>query len=97
MLKTHVVYKALSYEPKILLVDRHLVLCLLLFCICISAISFSLLVVALSFIYFVIGYYCLYVMAKKDIKMRQIYMRYIKYKAYYVAQAHALDENRIKY
>ena len=97
MFNKHVIYKALIYEPKVLFVDRHLVLCLLLFCVCISAISFSLLAVSLCVIYFVCGYYCLYLMGKKDIKLRQVYMRYIKYKAYYRAQAHALDENRIKY
>ncbi len=66
--------------------------------------SFALVFTALSFIAFVYGLFlwliCLYFlrkMAKSDPKMRDVYIRHIKYAAWYPAKSSPLRENKKDY
>lgn len=93
----HRVYKALILNHHILGTDRELFLMLTLICVSLALITVSMLVTFCSLGFFILCFSILRLMGSYDLKLRQVYLRFIKYKTFYKAQAHGLEDNLIEY
>src|SRR5574344_665687 len=96
-MKKHKIHHSLLRTQTFLGCDRHL--CMLLFFICtvLGIFSFSVIGVFISASISSIGFFFLSNMAKKDLKIRTLYLRNRKYKSFYSAQGYIYSKQKKKY
>lgn len=87
MLSEHHIYHALGAQHQMLGCDRELFMLNLLICAALIFTSLNLIVTVIScavglFIFFLLQY-----MGKKDLLLRHVYIRQLRYHNYYLAQA----------
>lgn len=86
MLKQHVCL-AIFEEQSFLGCDRELTMTLMIFCTGLALLSADLLVAAVCLTAFLLGLFILRLMAQADLRIRHIYIRQLRYRPYYTAQA----------
>lgn len=83
----HKVYKAILQKNQFLGCDRELTMLLFLITFALAIGSLDLYVIITCLIMCAFLFYLLTLMAKRDLMLRHVYLRNIKYKKYYTAKA----------
>ncbi len=91
------VCEAIVTEQTFLGCDRELCMTLTFFCVGLAFCSADLLIALISLLTFLVGLYFLRLMAKNDLRLRQVYLRQLKYRPYYKAQGNLLSVPFKKY
>lgn len=82
----HTIYHALGHKPTFLGCDRELFMLNVLICISFVILSFNVVVSVGACLLSMFNFYLLIKMGERDEFLRQVYLRQIKYRPYYVAQ-----------
>ena len=84
-MREHRVYKALGNCTQILGCDRELFMCNTLALVTLSIFTYNFVTLIITCTMCLMIYFCLYQMGKYDTRMRQVWLRSLRYKNYYTA------------
>lgn len=82
----HTIYHALGHKPTFLGCDRELFMLNVLICISFLILSFNVAISIGACLLAIFNFYLLLKMGERDEFLRQVYLRQLKYRPYYVAQ-----------
>lgn len=83
------IHKSLLRLQTFLGCDRELCMLMLMVAITIAISNLSAESITLATLFFICGFFLLHKMAKSDILLRQVYLRYLRYQLFYSAQAYS--------
>ncbi|EFY06956.1 VirB3 family type IV secretion system protein [Succinatimonas hippei] len=87
----HQIYKALIQKQTFLGCERSLCMFLILICIALVLSSADILVSLMSGCLFICGFYLLRIMSEHDLMLSKVYLKQLKYAAFYLAQGRNLN------
>lgn len=93
----HDVYQAILVRQQFMGCDRELTMLLCVICAAMVLCSVDLRIAVASAVLFAVVFYLLKMMADKDLMLRQVYLRSLRYRRFYSAQAHFCCENPVRY
>lgn len=93
----HDVYQAFLVRQQFMGCDRELTMLLCVVCAALALCSVDVYITAVSAILFGVVFYLLKMMADKDLMLRQVYLRSLRYRKLYTAQANLHCINPVRY